>query len=202
MNTGMRHVMGGVALAAVYLLQATPAFAQLPSWLQQQPQQRRYYPPQRPQAAPSQQHRGPATQQQQQQAKPKPEPVPQNTQERAACLNKDTPQAALIAACTVIIDANRDKPSVMATAYFHRSDALREKGDQDAALSDLSEAITLDGKSAAYFARASIYKAKGDLDNAIADLDQAIKYDSKNPTYYSTRSHALYEIRLKVSRRK
>ena len=178
MKTGMRHVMSGVALAAVYLLQATPAFAQLP-WAQQQ-QQRRYYPPQRPQAAPPQQHRGPVAQpqpqqQQQQQAKPKPEPIPQNTQERAACLNKDTPAAALIAACTVIIEANRDKPSVMATAYFHRGDALREKGDHDAAIKDLGEAITLDGKSTAYFARGSSYKAKGELDNAIADFDQAIK---------------------------
>ncbi len=124
MKSGMRLVIGGATLAAVYLLQATPAFTQAPPWAQQQ-QQRRYYPPQRQQAAPqAQQQRGPAAQQQtpqqqapQQQAKPKPEPVPQNTQERAACLNKETPTAALIAACTVIIEAGRDKPSVMATAY-------------------------------------------------------------------------------------
>ena len=213
MKTGMRHVMGGVALAAVYLLQATPAFAQLPRGLSNSSSAgtirrsvRRLHlrsssavrrgAPAQPQP---QQQQAP---QQQAQPKPKPEPVPQNTQERAACLNKDTPAAALIAACTVIIDANRDKPSVMATAYFHRGDALREKGDHDAAIKDLSEAITLDGKSAAYFARATSYKAKGDLDNAIADLDQAIKFDSKNPTYYSTRSHALYEKRDYDARRR
>lgn len=91
MKSGMRLVIGGATLAAVYLLQATPAFTQAPPWAQQQ-QQRRYYPPQRQQAAPqAQQQRGPAAQQQapQQQAQPKqkPEPVPQNTQERAACLN-------------------------------------------------------------------------------------------------------------------
>ena len=97
MKSGMWLVIGGATLAAVYLLQATPAFTQAPPWAQQQ-QQRRYY---RRSAAgraagaaaarSAAQQQTPQQQAPQQQAKPKPEPVPQNTQERAACLNKETP---------------------------------------------------------------------------------------------------------------
>src|SRR5262249_38182516 len=133
---------------------------------------------------------------QQAQQKSRPEPVPQNTQERAACLNKETPQAALIAACSVIIDANRDKPNVMAAAYFNRGDAYRDKGEHDSAVKDLSESINLDNKNAkAYFARATSYRAKSELDNAIADFSSAIRLDPREPSYYSNRSHALYEKR-------
>ena len=42
MNRGMRHVIGGAALAAGILLQAAPAFAQVPPWAQQR--QRRVTP--------------------------------------------------------------------------------------------------------------------------------------------------------------
>jgi len=40
---------------------------------------------------------------------------------------QDTPQAALIAACTVAIEAGKDRSSALATMYFHRGDAYREK---------------------------------------------------------------------------
>ncbi len=102
----------------------------------------------------------------------------------------------LIAACSVIIDANRDKPNVMATAYYHRGDAYREKGDHENALKDLSESINLDNKNPKVFvARATSYRAKGETDNAIADFDAAIRLDPREPSYYSSRSHALYEKR-------
>src|SRR6185503_20219510 len=177
MNRGMRHVIGSAALAAGILLCAAPAFAQLPPWAQDR---RRPQPQQPPQQQPQ---------------RTKPEPV-QNVAERAACLNKDTPQAALIAACTVVIEAGKDRPTALATMYFNRGDAYREKGDLDNAIKDLGESLNLDGKNAAaYFSRATAFRSKGDLDNALADFDQAIKADPRNPSYYSTRSHVLYEKR-------
>ena len=70
MNRGMRHVIGSAALAAVYLLQTAPTFAQLPPWAQQEPRRTYGPPPQRPQQAPQQQR--PQSQQQQQQRGPAP----------------------------------------------------------------------------------------------------------------------------------
>jgi len=164
MNRGMRHVIGSAALAAGILLCAAPAFAQLPPWAQD----RRRPQPQQPPQQQHQQHRAvrpapPAHQQQQvrqpqpqqQPQRTKPEPV-QNVAERAACLNKDTPQAALIEACRVVIEAGKDRPATMATMYFNRGEAYREKGDLDNAIKDLGESINLEGKNAAaYFARAT-----------------------------------------------
>ena len=198
MVRGVRQVISEVTLVAGLLLQATPAFAQAPPWAQQE--RRRMIPaPQHavrpvPQNVPQQQIRQPQAQPQQAQPQPpkaKPEPV-QNVAERAACLNKDIPQAALIAACTVVIEAGKDRPTALATMYFNRGDAYREKGDLDNAIKDLGESLNLDGKNAAaYFSRATAFRSKGDLDNALADFDQAIKADPRNPSYYSTRSHVL-----------
>src|SRR6185436_3985220 len=111
-------------VASLLLLQATPALSQVPPWAQQD--RRRMIPaPQHavrpaPQNAPQQQTRQPQAQQQQQAApqpsRTKPEPI-QNVAERAACLNKDTPQAALIEACRVVIEAGKDRPATMATMY-------------------------------------------------------------------------------------
>ncbi len=193
MIRGMRQVISAATLIAGLLLQAAPAFAQVPPWAQQErrrmilAQQHAVRPA--PQHAPQQQIRQPQSQQQQVQPQPpkaKPEPI-QNVAERAACLNKDTPHAALIAACTVVIEAGKDKPSTLATVYFNRGDAYREKGDLDNAIKDLGESLNLDNKNAAaYVSRAAAYRSKSDLDNALADLDQAIKADPRNPSYYST----------------
>src|SRR4051812_32689922 len=109
MIRAMRQLISGATLGARFLLQATPAVFQAPPWAQQE--RRRLIPaPQHavrpaPQSAPQQQTRQP--QAPQQQAQPQPQPPrskpesAQNVAERAACLNKDTPQAALIAACAV-----------------------------------------------------------------------------------------------------
>src|SRR5882672_3054400 len=107
MIRGMRQVISGATLVAGLLLQAAPAFSQAPPWAQQD-RRRIILAPQHavrpaPQSAPQQQIRQQQAPQQQAQPQPpksKPESV-QNVAERAACLNKDTPQAALIAACTV-----------------------------------------------------------------------------------------------------
>src|SRR6185369_10933182 len=182
MVRGVRQVISEVTLVAGLLLQATPAFAQAPPWAQQE--RRRMIPaPQHavrsaPQNAPQQQIRQPQAQPQQAQPQPpkaKPEPI-QNVAERAACLNKDIPQAALIAACTVVIEAGKDKPPALATMYFNRGDAYREKGDLDGALADLDQAIKADPRNPSYYStRSHVLYEKRDYERAIADLTQAIK---------------------------
>src|SRR4051812_7670431 len=106
MIRGIRDGNSGAPLVAGPLLQAGPAFARAPPWARQE--RRRMIPA--PQHAPQQQIRQPQAPQQQAQPqpqKPKSESV-QNVAERAACLNKDTPQAALIAACTIVIEAGKE----------------------------------------------------------------------------------------------
>ena len=50
----------------------------------------------------------------------------------------------------------------MATMYFNRGEAYREKGDLDNAIKDLGESINLDGKNAnAYFSRATAHARQG-----------------------------------------
>src|SRR5581483_7213349 len=141
MKLRMRHVVSGAALVAGILLQTAPALAQLPRLPWADHTQRRALRPQQPtHIQPLQRQRDePRQQELQQRARAQaqaPEP-PQNVSERAACLNKETQQAAQIAACTVVIDAARDRPGTMAAFYLNRGDAYREKGDLDNALKDL-----------------------------------------------------------------
>src|SRR4051794_28114716 len=117
MDRGMRLVIGGAAPVAGTLLQAAPAFLPAPPLAGRRrpaPQRRAVRPA--PQPAPQQQTRPPQAQQAQPQQKQRPEPF-QNVQERAACLNKETQPATLIAACTVLIEAGKDKPAAVATMY-------------------------------------------------------------------------------------
>src|SRR3954454_2221850 len=158
-----------VLLSAAPAFAQLPPWAQQQRRLNGEPQQRpQQHPQQQPQRAPQPpQHQArpaqPAPQPQarpiqqpsaveaatsapqQVQQKPKPEPVAvaPNTQDRTACLNKETPQAALIAACTAIIEAARGGASVLAPAYFNRGDAYRAKGEIDNAIADFDNAIKL-----------------------------------------------------------
>ena len=122
----------------------------------------------------------------QQQAQPqppkaKPEPI-QNVAERAACLNKDTPQAALIAACTVVIEAGKDKPAALATMYFNRGDAYREKGDLDNAIKDLGESHqSRQQERRGLFQPRHRAARQGRSRQRLADFDQAIKARSAQP---------------------
>ena len=66
-------------------------------------------------------------------------------------------------------------------AYYNRGNAHKDKGDNDRAIKDYSEAIRLDPKYVvAYFNRGSVYSYKGDYDRAIKDFDEAIRLDPKD----------------------
>ena len=90
------------------------------------------------------------------------------------CTGKDI--VVIIGGCTKIVEDTAQSAKSRSTAYFHRGNAHEEKGDNERALSDFSEAIKLDPAYAeAYAHRASIYFDMADYDRAIADLDAYLR---------------------------
>jgi lipoprotein NlpI len=76
-------------------------------------------------------------------------------------------------------------------AYNNRGNAYKAKGDNDRAIADYNQAISLDPKDAlAYNNRGNAYKAKGDNDRAIADYNQAISLDPKSSNSYFNRGRS------------
>jgi tetratricopeptide (TPR) repeat protein len=109
---------------------------------------------------------------------------------RERCDNPFRNTAAVIKACTAIIDTV-DDGYVLDAAYLHRGIAYLQKGNFDSAIADFSEAINLNPAYAeAYFRRGTAYQAKGGYDRAIADFDQVIQLDPKDPEAYNGRGEA------------
>ena len=80
-------------------------------------------------------------------------------------------------------------------AYNNRGLVYRDKGDNDNALKDYTEAIKLDPKNAnAYHTRGLVYGVKGDYDNALKDFNEAIKLDPKYAFAYHTRGLVYAEM--------
>jgi tetratricopeptide (TPR) repeat protein len=81
-----------------------------------------------------------------------------------------------IASCTAIIEAGQETKSNLAWAFRARAFRYSAKRDYDRAISDLSEAIELNPKSALLFSnRAAAYAPMGDYDHAIQDYGQEMK---------------------------
>ncbi len=75
-----------------------------------------------------------------------------------------------------------------ADTYFARAMAHRAQRKYAAAVNDLNEAISRDGKSpAGYFNRGFVRAAMRDLAGALGDFDVAIRFDPNNPNYYTLR---------------
>jgi tetratricopeptide (TPR) repeat protein len=87
-----------------------------------------------------------------------------------------------LASCSRQQDATTpETPLPDANAYYSRGVAHYNKGDNDRAIADFSQAIKLNPKNVqAYVARGDVYSKKGDDDRAIADFTQAIQLDPKN----------------------
>jgi tetratricopeptide (TPR) repeat protein len=63
--------------------------------------------------------------------------------------------------------------------------------NDDAAIAEFSEAISLDGSTASYFGnRAVLYNHRNEYDKAIADLDEAIRLNPVEFSYYQNRAFA------------
>ena len=85
-----------------------------------------------------------------------------------------------IIACTQVINSGKWTGRNQAINYTNRGNGYREKGDQDHAIADYSEAIRIDPEHVmAFNNRGVIYGAKGDLDRAVADYNEAIRLDPK-----------------------
>src|SRR3954467_5590991 len=117
---------------------------------------------------------------------------PAAAQENAAvCKDESTPPDTAIAACSKIIAASKAKTNDLASTYYNRAIAYRQKNDLDNALSDYSDAIKINPKHArAFNNRGTIYKEKGDLDRAIADFSEAIRLDPKFAAAFFNRGNA------------
>jgi lipoprotein NlpI len=99
---------------------------------------------------------------------------------------------AAIAACTRDIKSGKWKGGHdLAIKYYNRGTEFDEKGDDDRAISDYNQAISLDPKYAsAYNNRGNAYKNKGNYDRAIADYNEAIRLDPKYALAYRNRGNA------------
>src|SRR5262245_39601535 len=113
-------------------------------------------------------------------------------QENAAiCKDESSAADAAIAACTKIISASKARTNDLASTYYNRAIAYRQKSDLDNAISDYNDAIKINPKHArAFNNRGTIYKEKGDLDRAIADFSEAIRLDPKFTAAYFNRGNA------------
>src|SRR3954449_7760723 len=75
--------------------------------------------------------------------------APAAAQENAAvCKDESTPADTAIAACSKIIAASKAKTNDLASTYYNRAIAYRQKNDFDNALSDYSDAIKINPKYA------------------------------------------------------
>ena len=99
------------------------------------------------------------------------------------------PPDAAIAACSKIISASKAKTNDLASTYYNRAIAYRQKNDLDNALSDYSDAIRSIRSTRARSTIAAP-KEKGDLDRAIADFSEAIRLDPKLAAAYFNRGNA------------
>jgi tetratricopeptide (TPR) repeat protein len=117
-------------------------------------------------------------------------------EERAAlwpqCWNKESTPADKIAACSALIDAQRENKSNLAIAFGARGAAYAALGDHDKAIADFDQAIKLSPRAATTYAgRADSLLAKSEAANvdrltakryigrAIEDFSQALLLDSK-----------------------
>jgi len=94
------------------------------------------------------------------------------------CAGSDTRPDEGIAACSVIIAAQRESGRNLAIAYFDRGNGWFAKREPDHAIDDFDQAIRFDpGNSRAHYNRGVALAALHDLGGAIAAFDQAIRLD-------------------------
>lgn len=106
--------------------------------------------------------------------------------------SNDVRIAALIAACTRIIDSGKLKGATLAATYHHRAVGWFSKGDLDSMIADLDQAIRLDPNDAhQYFMRGIALRGKGSYQRSVADLNQAIRMDPQS-VFYKERGIALH----------
>jgi lipoprotein NlpI len=96
-----------------------------------------------------------------------------------------------IVACTQSIKSGKWKGHNQAVNYGNRGKAYLDKGDNDRAIADFNQAISIDPKNPVPFNNRGVaYRKKGDNDRAIADYNQAISLNPKDHDAYYNRGIA------------
>jgi tetratricopeptide (TPR) repeat protein len=96
-------------------------------------------------------------------------------QDRRTCFNPPSPPAAIVEACTAIIELNR---TGTAQEYQARGIAWYRLGEFDRAMSDFTNSIDIDPKYIrAYYNRALAWEAKRDYEEALDDLQVFVSLD-------------------------
>ena len=105
--------------------------------------------------------------------------------------DKRVTRVALVALIGTVIGAGVPgcKDSKNAGAYYRQGVARLEKGEYDAAISDLTKAIKTRPRFAmAHFYRGRAYFRKGEHDKALPDLNKAIELDPALAVAYGERA--------------
>jgi tetratricopeptide (TPR) repeat protein len=111
------------------------------------------------------------------------------------CETATNPADQKIAACTAIIQANRDPANIIGVIYLYRAKAFAEKNDYDRALADTEEGVRrLPSESTPYIYRGFVFATKGENERAFADYDKAITLDPKSVLGHQNRAQLLFNV--------
>ncbi|NOR65955.1 MAG: tetratricopeptide repeat protein [Woeseiaceae bacterium] len=110
---------------------------------------------------------------------------------KSQCLDKRVTRVALVVLVGTMIGlgVHGCKDSKNAGAYCNQAVARLEKGEYDAAISDLTKAIKMRPRFAmAHFYRGRAYFRKGEHDKSLSDLAEAIELDPALAVAYGERA--------------
>jgi tetratricopeptide (TPR) repeat protein len=97
---------------------------------------------------------------------------------------------ASIAACTAVINARPESVVRLALAYLNRANGYQFKDENDKAIADYNQSITLNaGDARAFYSRGNAYSNKADHERAIADFSQAITLNPEYPSAFNSRCY-------------
>ena len=113
----------------------------------------------------------------------------------ANCKSEGADLNARIQACTRTLEGAVDNEELRVEALLQRGVLYELWGDQEAAIADYSEIITLDASSAiAHFNRGNVRDRLGQQDLAIQDYSEAIRLDPTDPDMFNNRGQ-VYDSR-------
>ena len=112
-----------------------------------------------------------------------------------ACQNEALAPPQRIAACTNVIEDQKQKADVRAEALANRGSAFDDQDKYDEAIADYDAALKLSpGDPAVLILRGNAYDAKGDKQKAIADYTAAIKINPDDAAGYYNRATVYQEL--------
>jgi tetratricopeptide (TPR) repeat protein len=109
----------------------------------------------------------------------------------AACSNSAVAADVAIAACTSAIRSGDVQGTGLVAAYLYRGNRYADRGDDDRAIADYTEAIRLNSKSDyAFYRRSRIYAKRKEHDRAVADANEALRLNPNNVRALEVRAYS------------